>query len=60
LRGELERVMRVVGKSSPRWWAWLLLLCPPLAGLAGLWSYWRGIVINRRWKEQELKAKAKL
>lgn len=60
LRGELERVMKVVKASSPRWWAWLLLLCPPLAGLAGMWSYWRGLVINRRWKEQELRAKAKL
>jgi dephospho-CoA kinase len=60
LKGELERVMREVSRSSPRWWAWLLLLCPPLAGLAGLWNYWRNWVINRRWREGELKAKAKL
>jgi dephospho-CoA kinase len=60
LKRELGRVMLEVRKSSPRWWAWLLLLCPPLAGLAGMWSYYRGVVINRRWKEQELQAKAKL
>jgi dephospho-CoA kinase len=60
LRKEIERVMSEVRKGSPRWWAWLLLLCPPLAGLAGIWNYYRGQVINRRWKEQELQAKAKL
>jgi dephospho-CoA kinase len=60
LKAELERLMREVSRSSPRWWAWLLLLCPPLAGLAGIWNYWRNWVINRRWREGELKAKAKL
>lgn len=60
LKGELERVMKEVSRASPRWWAWLLLLCPPLAGFAGLWNYWRGLVINKKWKEGELQAKAKL
>jgi len=60
LKRELERVMRDVTRASPKWWAWLLLLCPPLAGLAGVWSYYRGQVINKKWKEQELQAKAKL
>ena len=60
LKRELQRVMLEVRKSSPRWWAWLLLLFPPLAGLAGVWGYYRAIAINRRWKEQELLAKAKL
>ncbi|KAH8588961.1 dephospho-CoA kinase-domain-containing protein [Bisporella sp. PMI_857] len=60
LKKEVERVMEKVTRASPRWWAWLLLLCPPLAGFAGLWSYYRGQVINTRWKEQELAAKAKL
>jgi len=60
LKGELDRVMREVTRSSPRWWAWLLLLCPPLAGVAGIWNYWRNLVINRRWKEKEPMAKAKL
>lgn len=60
LRKELERVMAQVSRSSPRWWAWLLLLCPPLAGMASVWSYYRGQVINTRWKDSELAAKAKL
>lgn len=60
LKKDLEKVMADIKKRSPRWWGWLLLLCPPLAGLAGLWSYWRSVVINRKWKEAELKTKAKL
>jgi len=60
LRGELERVMREVARRNPRWLGWLLLLCPPLAGLAEIWNYWRNLVINGRWREGELKAKAKL
>jgi len=57
LQKELEKVMAQVTRASPRWWAWLLLLCPPLAGMAGAWCYYRGQVINRKWKEQELLAK---
>lgn len=60
LKREIDRVMKEVSRASPRWWAWLLLLCPPLAGMAGVWSYYRGQVINKRWKEQELLSKAKL
>lgn len=60
LTKEIDKVMKEVTRASPRWWAWLLLLCPPLAGIAGVWSYYRGQVINRKWREQELQAKAKL
>lgn len=60
LKDEIHKVMSEISRQSPRWWAWLLLLCPPMAGLAGVWSYYRGQVINRRWKEQELQVKAKL
>lgn len=60
LRKEIDKVMKEVNHQSPRWWAWLLLLCPPLAGLAAVWNYYRSLVLNRRWKEQELQTKAKL
>jgi dephospho-CoA kinase len=60
LSGVVGKVMRVIQGSSPRWWAWLLLLCPPLAGLAGVWTYWRNWRINRSWKELEMREKAKL
>ena len=60
LKKELDRVMMEVRRSSPRWWAWLLLLCPPLAGLAGVWTYYRVVAMNKRWQEEELHVKAKL
>ncbi|TAQ87738.1 hypothetical protein B7494_g3936 [Chlorociboria aeruginascens] len=60
LRTELDRAMKSIREKSPRWWAWLLLLCPPLAGLAGIWSYYRGITINKKWREQQLQTKARL
>jgi dephospho-CoA kinase len=60
LKKEIDRVMKEVRGASPRWWAWLLLLCPPLAGLAGVWNYYRGQLINKRWREQQLQEKAKL
>lgn len=60
LRTELDRVMTSVRANSPKWWAWLLLLVPPFAGMAGLWTYYRNLRLNKAWKEHELKEKAKL
>jgi dephospho-CoA kinase len=60
LKKELDKVMKEVSRASPRWWSWLLLLCPPLAGLAGMWNFYRGRVMKRKWEEDELQVKAKL
>jgi dephospho-CoA kinase len=60
LREEVGRVITGIQSRSPRWWAWLLLLCPPAAGLVGLWTLYRNWRIARRWKEQELRERAKL
>ena len=54
LRIELANIMKEVGRQSPRWWSGLLLLCPPLAGVTGLWSILRTLMINRRWRNMEL------
>lgn len=59
LEREVGNAMREVRRSSPRWWAWLLLF-PPLAGLVGAWNFWRGLAISRRWRDNMLKEKAKL
>ena len=34
---EVKRVMQVVKRGSPKWWATLLWVLPPLAGMVGLW-----------------------
>lgn len=42
---QLKDVMGKIQSRSPRWWGWLLLLCPPLMGtVAGwevFWMWWR-------------------
>lgn len=60
LKKEIERVMAVVAKRSPKWWAWLLLLVPPLAGWAALWTYYQNMKASKDWRQAELEAKAKL
>lgn len=60
LKREVDRVMAVVRNGSPRWWAWLLLLCPPLAAASGSWSYVRSWWIKREWERQKTLEKAKL
>lgn len=60
LRAEIDRAMADIRRGSPAWWSWLCLLCPPLGIASGAWTYWWNMAINRRWKELELKEKAKL
>jgi dephospho-CoA kinase len=56
LRRGVDHAMVQIRRRSPRWWAWLLLLLPPLAGLAALWTYYRNTQFSRRWKADEAKA----
>ncbi|KAF2841378.1 CoaE-domain-containing protein [Patellaria atrata CBS 101060] len=60
LKREVERVMTVVRNNSPRWWGWLLLLCPPFGATVALWNYFRGWTLKRRWSEEKKREKAKL
>lgn len=54
---DLERVTRTaisqLRATSPSWWNWLLLGCPPLAVVVGVWRFWQNSRVNRRWREQE-------
>lgn len=60
LEAEVRRVIGTLRGQRPWWWSWLLLGCPPLAVLAGLWEYWRNGRINTQWAELERREKAKL
>lgn len=60
LKTEVDRVMKVVKKGSPQWWAYLLLLCPPLAVASGAWNYVWGWWVKRSWEQEKQKTKAKL
>ncbi|KAK3322127.1 dephospho-CoA kinase-domain-containing protein [Apodospora peruviana] len=61
---ELEKeVGRAIGElraKSPRWWSWVLVLCPPVAGVVGLWTFWGNLRVNREWEEGETRERAKL
>ena len=60
LKGQIRDVWSKIAGDSPRWWAWLLLLCPPLAGSAAALTYWRNKKLNEGWTNGELVRKAKL
>ncbi|KAK8209060.1 Dephospho-CoA kinase cab5 [Zalaria obscura] len=60
LKREVDRVMAVVKRGSPQWWAYMLLLCPPLAVLAGSWSFVRSWWIKRTWEQEKQREKARL
>ena len=60
LAAEVARAMAHIEKTSPRWWGWLLWLCPPAALALAAWNFWRNTMINKAWEEQETKEKAKL
>ena len=60
LKREVDRVMAEVRRSSPQWWAWLLLLAPPLAGIMGMYSFLRNRRVQLQWKAEKNQQKAKL
>ena len=60
LKRQIDQVMIQVKRGSPQWWAWLLLLFPPLAALSGGWSYVRSWWIKRQWEKEKRRQKAKL
>ncbi|KAI0377810.1 dephospho-CoA kinase [Hypomontagnella monticulosa] len=60
LRANIDAALSDIRKSSPPWWNWICLFCPPIGVAAGTWVYWQNININKRWREMELEEKAKL
>ncbi|KAH6849770.1 P-loop containing nucleoside triphosphate hydrolase protein [Chaetomium sp. MPI-CAGE-AT-0009] len=60
LAAEVGRAMAEMERHSPRWWNWLLWVCPPAAALLAAWGFWRNVRINRAWEEQELRERSKL
>lgn len=60
LKRQVDRVMMQVRQGSPQWWAWMLLLFPPLAVVSGGWSFVRSWVVKRRWEQEKAREKAKL
>jgi dephospho-CoA kinase len=60
LEGEVRRVMERVRSANPKWWAWLLLLCPPSGAGCAVLSYLTAQRKKKAWEQEELAEKAKL
>lgn len=60
LEKEIQRVMTEVRKGSPRWWSFLLWVCPPLGAMAGLLSWYKMKKVQEQWEAEKKKEKAKL
>lgn len=53
LQGEVGRVLGIVERGSPQWWGWVLLGCPPLAVVVGVWCMVKGWWARRKWQMTE-------
>lgn len=60
LEREVRGAMESIGGSSPRWWAWVLLLAPPLGVGIGVWNIVVNYLTQRGWERRVNEEKAKL
>lgn len=60
LENEVRAAMARVSASSPRWWAWLLLLVPPVGVSAALWDLVVNFMRRKSWERMVRDERAKL
>jgi len=60
LKKEIARAMAIIQKGTPRWWAWLCLLCPPIGVASAVWTLWKNRQAMKTWERQQGTEKAKL
>ncbi|KKK18758.1 hypothetical protein P175DRAFT_0501831 [Aspergillus ochraceoroseus IBT 24754] len=60
LEREVQRAVQTIGGSSPKWWAWVLLLAPPLGVGVAAWNLAVNYSTRRRWERKAAAEKAKL
>ncbi|KAI5294506.1 hypothetical protein KEM52_003855 [Ascosphaera acerosa] len=60
LEGRVREAMRTVRATSPDWWAWVLLACPPLAACVAGWNYWLNQRERQQWLQEKEREKARL
>jgi dephospho-CoA kinase len=60
LKKEIARAMAIIQKGTPRWWAWLCLLCPPIGAAAVAWTIWKNHQAIKTWERQQQSEKKKL
>jgi dephospho-CoA kinase len=60
LEEEVMRAIGVISSSSPRWWAWVLLLAPPLGVGVAAWNLAVNYREKKHWAEKVQRDKARL
>ncbi|KAL4892085.1 dephospho-CoA kinase-domain-containing protein [Aspergillus ambiguus] len=60
LEKEVQKAVRTISAMSPKWWAWLLLLTPPLGVGVTAWNMAVNYMTQRSWERKEKEEKAKL
>lgn len=60
LVNEVRRAINTIRATSPSWWAWTLLLAPPLGVGAAVWNLAVNYAGKRSWEEKMKKDKARL
>ena len=60
LKAEVQRVMKAIREQSPDWWAWLLLLLPPLAAFLAFENYLRTGMAKKKWLDEKQQERARL
>lgn len=60
LEREVQKAVQTISATSPRWWAWALLLAPPLGVGAAAWNMAVNFMTQKSWEKKEKEDKAKL
>lgn len=60
LKNEVDKVMRGVREQSPEWWAWMLLLLPPLAAFIAFENLLRSAMARKKWMVEKQQERARL
>jgi dephospho-CoA kinase len=60
LEKQVHKVMSEVRTESPWWWGTAFWICPPLAAVWGLYSWWKMRGVQLSWEEEKHREKARL
>ncbi|KAH8430773.1 putative dephospho-CoA kinase [Aspergillus melleus] len=60
LEREVQKAMGSIQTTSPRWWAWVLLLAPPVGVGVAAWNLALNFMQQKRWDRKAKEEKAKL
>lgn len=60
LEGAIHEAMTCIAASSPRWWAWTLLIAPPVGVGIAAWNLMVNFATQKGWEKRKNEEKARL